>query len=239
MNCQVLFQILQENFKVGVVSWSQMDTFESVLTEYIRDQERSVSAFARRMEISHTAVNNVLNGQKATAEFVIDAAKAMGQDPVAMLRLAGYLPSLSPAEGMVEALLHEWNNIESKDRPFVLRVLRGLRVTGYSSDGGVSTPLPAAYEGPSREGRGEETDVSQLLGKATLRLDNPYRIAYEVLCEQCTEEQRHAMIIRLAELAASNEIGQPDVEKPEPDTGPIRRVRAVSRGSQRASETDG
>jgi transcriptional regulator with XRE-family HTH domain len=59
------------------------------------DRGWSYRELARRSGVSHTTISQVISGQRIpTFDFCADVARALGESPVELFRLAGLLPAM-------------------------------------------------------------------------------------------------------------------------------------------------
>ena len=103
----------------------------SKLSDWLSTQTKtrgwSIRELARRADISHTTVAEVLSGQRApTFEFCAAIAAPLELDPVEVFRLADLLPPLPPNVDAEEELLHAFRQIPSDQRQVVLTMVKAL-----------------------------------------------------------------------------------------------------------------
>jgi len=104
----------------------------SRLTDFLNQQliERgwSKSELARRAGVSTTQTTDVLN-QRANpgADFCIAIARALGEPPERLLRLAGILPQLPPAVAEEREALDLFRRLSSELRRAIMDTMRSLR----------------------------------------------------------------------------------------------------------------
>ena len=239
MNCQAQVQELQARLALDVVECNQMDTFASLLTEYIRDHEPSVSAFARKMGVSHTAVNNVINGQsRATAEFVIKAAKAMGEAPFRMLALAGYVNPLPPAVDDEQEIITAVRQLPPHARLILVRIAHTLMEEATQIAAG-NRMIPPRETVQAPEERKEIKE--QLLGELAYDPDEMAVRALDWAATHLTTESLYAAaedLLRIArqrqEKTQDNVNGQPQ----QPGGTEVRQAYSVLESPQRPTVRD-
>lgn len=115
-----------------------MFTMESDFFTWIAEEtdkrDWSNNELGRRAGLSSGTISLVLSGQRnVTEKFCIAIAKAFGEKPQDVLRLAGLLPpsagsmnDLSEDEGH---LIEMYRQFHASDRPRVLRVVKGMLLT--------------------------------------------------------------------------------------------------------------
>jgi len=124
-----------------------------------------MSELGRRAGYSSTQVSNVISGtQKATADFTINIAKAMGEDPVALLRLAGHLPDAPPLTDTDEATCQAFRTLSASQKASVSNIVFDL--AGVTEHAPTVTP-PVSHqvgwgEGVEGESSYEVTERSSL-----------------------------------------------------------------------------
>ncbi len=82
---------------------------------------------SRRAGISHTQIADVVNSRaNPGADFCIAVARALGEQPEKMLRLAGILPPLPPAVEEENEILQIVRHLSPVQRQAALAILRSL-----------------------------------------------------------------------------------------------------------------
>lgn len=107
---------------------------------------------ARRAGVSQTSVSGTLAGQRSPgADFCLKLAKALGEPPEKMLRLAGLLPSVPILDGSpeIQEFLEIARNMSPNTRQQALKYLRFLyeneedenieKVANVAAKSGIST----------------------------------------------------------------------------------------------------
>ena len=94
-------------------------------------REWNYSEVARRAGISHSSLSLVLSGQRnITFDFCAAVAKAFGERPEKVFRIAGLLPPSSGAMEDLSAdeaeLVEIYRALQPAVREYALRMLRGL-----------------------------------------------------------------------------------------------------------------
>lgn len=104
------------------------------IDDELNKREWSYSELARRAGVSQSMVSMVRNGQRGiTAEFCAAIARALGENPEKVLRLAGLLPAsagkvadLLPDEG---ELIDMYRRATVDDRRRILVIVKGILLT--------------------------------------------------------------------------------------------------------------
>lgn len=100
------------------------------LARQMEDRGWSARELARRAGVSHTTVNRVVNNlAPASADFCVGIARALGESPEDVLRLAGQLPLLPPEVAEEQEATQILRKLTTGDRNAVMRMLRGLSRT--------------------------------------------------------------------------------------------------------------
>lgn len=82
---------------------------------------------ARRANVSHTWVSQVISGQSEPSwDFVASVARPLGMQPVEAFRLAGLLPHLPEWTRTRQELNEVLDLLSEQDQQFLLRLVRGL-----------------------------------------------------------------------------------------------------------------
>lgn len=103
-----------------------------------------MSELARRANVSTTLMSDVLNGKVApSCDFCLKVADALGKQRVDLLRLAHYLPPVTPETEEEEEATQLLRTLRPYERECVLRMLRGLAQTA-----------PPVLVAPKREATG-------------------------------------------------------------------------------------
>lgn len=123
-----------------------MDTNLSTwLANELKTRGWSIRELARRANISHTTIADVLSGQRApTWDFCATIARTLGEQPENILRLAGLLSPLPPPVEHEQEALSLFRSLPADLRATALRLLRSLK-----PGDGVYRPalaeMPASY----------------------------------------------------------------------------------------------
>lgn len=104
-----------------------MEKFLKWLEAELQNRDWSPADLARRASLGQATIHKILNGdRKAGPDVSLAIARAMGEDPVRVFRLAGLLPPQpDPAPGETE-LLHTFRDLPVSQQVFFLRMVRGL-----------------------------------------------------------------------------------------------------------------
>jgi len=122
-----------------------MDDLSDWLADELKRRTWSMSELGRRAGYSSTQVANVVAGtQKATADFTIRIAKAMGEDPVRVLRLSGHLPGIPPPTDLDTRVARAFRNLDGNLQAAVAHIVLSLDgVGGMENAPAVPSPRPA------------------------------------------------------------------------------------------------
>lgn len=96
--------------------------FTEWLTRKIRETGLSYSELARRGGMSHARISQVMGGETPGADFCVKLARALGESPEYVLRLAGILeplPEEPPGQTVEDMVRDLW--LAQKRKPQVLR----------------------------------------------------------------------------------------------------------------------
>jgi transcriptional regulator with XRE-family HTH domain len=125
-----------------------MSKLSDFLNDEIEDRGWSKRELARRSGISSAQVTDVMNERaKAGAEFCVSVARALGEEPEDMLRLAGILPPLPPAVKEEREAVRLFRRFDPPARGMILTTLRCLL-------GLPSAPSRALEERPQPDAEG-------------------------------------------------------------------------------------
>jgi transcriptional regulator with XRE-family HTH domain len=165
-----------------------MDKLDLYLAKAIRELRLSMRELARRSGVSRTTISDVISGkQEPSADFCVKIARALEEDPIRLLTMAGYIRPLPAAVEEEQEIVHAIRKLPPHDRSVILRALSGLVAE--------ATP-PQLTPGPA-QGQEEEREHRQVLGDAVLHLEHPVRQIYETLYEILPPEQFRELVIRL------------------------------------------
>lgn len=104
-----------------------MSKLSDFLNDEIEERGWSKRELARRSSISSAQVTDVMNERaKAGAEFCVSVARALGEEPEDMLRLAGILPPLPPAVKEEREAVRLFRRFDPQTREVILATLRCL-----------------------------------------------------------------------------------------------------------------
>ena len=107
---------------MGVMS----DNLQGWLSHELEKRGWSYRELARRANISNALVSRTLSGDmKASADFCIKVAQALGEAPEKVLRLAGILPA-SPAsdDSILQELIDLARSLPREDQKEILEYVR-------------------------------------------------------------------------------------------------------------------
>lgn len=104
-----------------------MERFLNWLEAELKHRDWQPADLARKAGLGHATIHKILNGdRKAGPDVSLAIARALGEDPVRVFRLAGLLPPQpDPAPGETE-LLHAFRGLPGSQQAFFLRMVRGL-----------------------------------------------------------------------------------------------------------------
>lgn len=190
-----------------------MDTdFVQWLNNAMGERGWSQSELARRAGIDQSTISRVLAGQGAGSEFCIGIARALGELPERVLRLAGILPPLPPSVQEEHALVQHLRRMSATDRDAVVRMVEGLA--------SASTPprlgQPSGLSGHTLASQ-PPTAISNVLMHRP-NPENPYQCAFAALAAFLPTSVLADLALRLAEEAseyeasAANADGEREVE---------------------------
>lgn len=136
------------------------------LSEYISNElnERgwSLRELGRRSGFSHPYISAILSGQRTnpSADFCIAVARALGKDPVNILRLADILPPLPPPVKEEGEAMSLFRSLGPKSRELALATLRALagQERGSALPASAIGESPSTYQAPPETDEGEEDD---------------------------------------------------------------------------------
>jgi transcriptional regulator with XRE-family HTH domain len=119
----------------------EMSKLSDYLNTEIEDRGWSKRELARRADVSSTQVTDVMNDRtNAGADFCVAVARALGEPPEDILRLAGILPPLPPAVQEEREIVRLVRSIGDQTRQTVMTMLRALA--------GVRQPVDASTVEP-------------------------------------------------------------------------------------------
>jgi len=103
------------------------DKLATWLSEQLRMRSWSARELARQAGVSHTIINHILAETKtATADMCIKIAKALGEEPEIVLRIAGKMPRLPPEVEDEREYVAMYRKLEPRLRDMVKASIRGL-----------------------------------------------------------------------------------------------------------------
>lgn len=105
-----------------------MEKFLNWLEEELKNRDWQPADLARKAGLGSATIHRILNQERnAGADVAVAIARALGEDPVRVFRLAGLLPpEPEPAPGEQD-LLHVFRDLPAGQQVFFLRMLRGLQ----------------------------------------------------------------------------------------------------------------
>jgi transcriptional regulator with XRE-family HTH domain len=102
-----------------------MDNLSEWLANELKERGWSMRELARRADISHTTVAEVLARQRApTWEFCIAVAKVLRLSPQRLFELAGLMEATAAPDET--ELLHAYRQLDSSRRELVLTIVQAL-----------------------------------------------------------------------------------------------------------------
>lgn len=104
-----------------------MNILSDFLNTQLEQRGWSKRELGRRAGISSTQVADVISGRSNPgADFCISIARALGEPPEHILRLAGILPPLPPSVAGERETLTYFRHLDERLRPAILATLRNL-----------------------------------------------------------------------------------------------------------------
>lgn len=109
------------------------------LTEWINEQLRergwSMRELARRADVSHATISNVMNGQtQPGTSLCVKLAVALDVSTDYVLRLGGFLPPATTDAEDEAQILSYWREAPPESRPTVLAMLGGLKMVKRATE---------------------------------------------------------------------------------------------------------
>jgi transcriptional regulator with XRE-family HTH domain len=122
------------------------DILATWITKKTEEHGWSLRELGRRAEISHATISNIVSGKsKPTFEFCLGIAKAFGEQPERVFRMAGLLtPEPGPGKGE-DQLIAAFRQLSPQQQQFLIASARGLQ------------GKPAS--GPSQDQQGEQLNL--------------------------------------------------------------------------------
>lgn len=103
------------------------ESFREYLSSRLKEKAWSIRELARRANISHTWISNVLSGQTEPSwDFCAAIAKPLGLQPIEIFRLANLMPPLPEHTRTRRTLSEALDLLPPEDHEFLLRITRGL-----------------------------------------------------------------------------------------------------------------
>lgn len=93
--------------------------FVNWLNEQLSERGWSQRELARRARLSHTSIARVVDGSRnPSADFVASVARALGERPESLFRLAGLLPAYHGTEDeqAIQELEEVWRELSPEER---------------------------------------------------------------------------------------------------------------------------
>jgi transcriptional regulator with XRE-family HTH domain len=125
-------QGVYKNFKVsyGKLCYNLCEMtnndFSQWLLDEIREQGWSYSELARKGEISHARISQVISGDAPGADFCNALARALDLPPEFVFRKAGLLPPEPATEKpSLREALHLFDQLDPEERRLILNMMRG------------------------------------------------------------------------------------------------------------------
>ena len=186
MNC-----VLDANSIVDCAILATMENTLSVwLNEQIRERGWSIREVSRRAGLSHTAINNALDGQGVRLDTYRGLSRAFGMPLEDVLRAAGELPPLPP---------------EIDEEAEMLRIIRGLSCVKFQAALLMLRSL-AAYQIPADAARRITTQDYTTPRTPVTRESLVARL--NRLWDVATEEQLQQVLVRLLQRAGTSGEGE-------------------------------
>jgi transcriptional regulator with XRE-family HTH domain len=152
------------------------------LLTQLEDRGWSQAELARRSEISQPALSRIISGtQQAGPDACVAVARAFGEPPEKVFRLAGLLPPLPPPVAEEHEALAILRNLPGQARTLVMTQLRAL--AGRPTYPAVAEPAPQYNTPPLGEGH----DVP-IAGEGESSLDRQLLREFQSLPEEWQTE---------------------------------------------------
>jgi transcriptional regulator with XRE-family HTH domain len=112
---------------------SGMSNLSDWLVSELNDRGWSQRELGRRADVSQTQISNVINkSANPGADFCVSIARALGNPPENLLRMAGILPPLPPSVSDEDRALQLFRQLEPTARQFILVTMQALIEMGSS-----------------------------------------------------------------------------------------------------------
>lgn len=170
--------LIMEN---GVIGW---------INGQLREREWSMRQLAKKAGLSQTQVSNVLAGKRTvTRDFCVVIARAFGEPPEKILRLANLLPPAPvPAQGE-DDLLAVFRQLSKQQRQYVLDSLRGLTSQPKPPNAAQAIePEPAEIVIPDRD-EGTVPEPEEMIDLLKMLDETERYFVYDYILWRLTEMQ--------------------------------------------------
>jgi transcriptional regulator with XRE-family HTH domain len=93
------------------------DKLVTYVNAQLRERGWSLRELARRSGLSHTIISLGLNEQRPMTFETVDAiARALGEPPEKLFRMAGLLPARTTREELIEEIIHYFDQLDQTDQ---------------------------------------------------------------------------------------------------------------------------
>jgi transcriptional regulator with XRE-family HTH domain len=174
------------------------DEFVTWLNRAVGEAGWTWAELAKRSGISTSMVSMVISGQRHPGpEFCVGVARAFGELPERVMRIAGLLPPLPPSVQEESEVIQQLRRISATDRDAVIRMVRGLA-------SGASPPRRQLDVSALRQSSNDAgNDLDKFLHEPNP--DNPYACALSALAELLPTDALMEFALRLAQEAREYE----------------------------------
>ncbi len=112
------------------------------LNAELKERGWSLRELARRSGLSHTIISLALNEQRSMTFETVDAiARALGEPPEKLFRMAGLLPGRTTREELIEEIIHYFDQLEETDQ---LRLITIAWSFSRREGNGGAAPAPSS-----------------------------------------------------------------------------------------------
>ena len=126
---------------------AMVDELGTWLASELKQRSWSMSEMGRRAGYSSTHISDVINGTtNPSADFVIAVARALGESPEALLRLAGHLPDAPPVTDLDCIVTDAFRQLDDTQRNAISTVVLGL--VGKSAEHAPTAPSRSGQAAP-------------------------------------------------------------------------------------------
>lgn len=121
-------------------------TFAAWLDVELKARHWSNREIARRMGVSHAAINNVRRGEnRPTSDLCIKIAQALDMPVEPVFRVAGILPPAQEGTDEEQRLVHLFRKLDKRDKDTMLRIAAAM---AKHTEAEPDSPLPLTETQP-------------------------------------------------------------------------------------------